>query len=493
MSWRFLLAAAILFLMGCSQPVTTNQIYSNRTLAPHIIPRGQPLSVEINQLLRAPEAYEGTLVRISGQYRRAPIIVCDGLARLSPATWRLEQNDAVIGTGGYESLVQNLLPPGITLTIDGVWRFWRGPVGCGKDAPLQSVWYLEVTNIVSPSPVARVTLTPSGGVPVETPDQAEATPVDIPTPAATDPVGTPEEVATATSAPTRAVTGTSAVSTPLATPTAERDEEEEGGSEGTATTQPTATMDGTAPATATQENGATATVTVTGTLSPSATPGGSVVDRGGIGYQDLRGGHLASNETHSWQFTVQAGDVLTISVAARTDNDITLTVLDPAGRRVVEQNDSPAGAIERISGLEAEGGGGYRVVIAEAGANETHYSLLLLNNNYSNYYPFVFSGLLEYGSSRTANMEADTDQFWFFFGNSQEVVNINVAPIDQSDIFIDLYGPEGDVLEEGIDDSRAGGAEQLLNFRLQATGMFAIRIGEIDYDPSNFTILVSRN
>lgn len=496
MSWRFLLAAVILFLVGCSQTVTTNQIHSNRSLAPRVVPRGQPLPVELTQLQRAPEAYEGTLVRVSGQYRRSPIIVCDGIARVSPATWRLDVDDEVIGAGGFESLVQNLLPPGLTITVDGVWRFWRGPVGCGKDAPFQSVWYLEVTNIVSPSPVARVTLTPPGSDPVETPEETEATPVDAPTPAPTEPVETPDGSATASATSTRAATSTRVTSTPSdaqtpsATPTIEDDDDADDG-EATTTPEATATTNGTITATATVENGATATATAT--LSPSATPGGTVVDRGGIGYQDLRGGGLDSNETHSWQFPVQAGDVITISVAARPGTDITITVLDPAGRRVVEQNESPAGLIEQVAGIEAEGSGGYRVVIAEASASETHYSLLLLNNNYSDYYEFVFSGLLSYGSSTSGSMEADTDQFWFFFGNSQEVVNINVSPVDQSDIFIDLYGPEGDVLEQGIDNAGAGGAEQLLNFRLQGTGMFAIRIGELDYEPSSFTILVSRN
>lgn len=491
MSWRVLLAAVILFLVGCSQAATTSPIYSNRTLVTASVPRGQPLSVELSQLQRAPEAYEGILIRVSGEYRRAPIIVCDGIARVSPATWSLDQGDVRIGAGGFENLVQTLLPPGLTVTVDGVWRFWRGPVGCGKDAPLQSVWYLAVTNIVSPSPVARVTLTPPGGAPAATPDETDETPTDTATPSATEPIETPVTGPATTGAPTSTLEPATPVATQTSsvTATVEGDGEEESTLEPTVTAQ--ATANGTITATATLENGATATAAAT--RSPSATPGGSVVDKGEIGYQDLRGGLLNSNETQSWQFPVQAGDVITISVAARAGTDVTLTVLDPAGNRVVEQNDNPAGQIETVAGLEAEGSGRYRIVIAEASANETYYSLLLLNNNYFDYYEFIFSGLLSYGSSASSSMEADTDQFWFFFGNSQEVVNINVAPTDQGNLFIYLYGPEGDVLQQGIDDAGAGGAEQILNFRLPATGMYAIRVGEFDYEPANFTILVSRN
>lgn len=218
-----------------------------------------------------------------------------------------------------------------------------------------------------------------------------------------------------------------------------------------------------------------------------------MVDQGSLEYQDLRGGRLSSNETNSWQFAVQAGDAVTISVASRAGTDVVLTVLDPGGNRVIEQNDSGPGQIERIAGFEAQGSGGYRVVISEASASETYYALLLLNSNYEDYYPFVFAGMLSYGSNVTASMAEATDHFWFFFGNAQDVVNINVAPTDQTDLFIDLFDPDGDVLEDSIDSAGSGGSEQLNNFVLPSTGLYGIRVGEISYEASNFTILVSRN
>lgn len=497
MVWRVLLATVSLFLVGCGQPATANRIFSSRPAVTAVVPPGQPLSVDIGQLQQAPEAYEDTLVRIIGEYRRAPVVVCDGITRSSPATWWLGQGQELIGANGFENLVHVLLPPGLTISVDGVWRSWRGPVGCGKDAPLQSVWYLAVTDIVSPRPVARVTLTPAGGAPASTPFETQQAPAETGTPSGPEPVGTPLTEPSPTNRPaTIPAAGTSPANTPVPNSTATPSpnaEEEESTVEPVETSQATATLDGTTTVTATATANGEGDVTATATVGATATPGGTVVDKGSIGMQDLRGGRLNSAETNSWRFSVQTGDVITISVAARADTDIAVAVLDPAGNRVADQNNSAAGEIETIAGLEVQGSGEYRVVLSEATGGETYYSLLILNSNYADYYPFIFAGILSYGSNVTTSLAEATDQFWFFYGNAQEIVNINVAPTDQSDLFFDLFGPEGDQLEETFDDAGSGGSEQLRNFVLPSTGMFAIRVGEFAYEPSNYTILVSRN
>jgi hypothetical protein len=39
------------------------------------------------------------------------------------------------------------------LTVTGIWRVYEGPVGCGKEPPDGTVWYLEVDRIVEPNPL----------------------------------------------------------------------------------------------------------------------------------------------------------------------------------------------------------------------------------------------------------------------------------------------------------------------------------------------------
>jgi hypothetical protein len=193
MNWRRLivLAGALLVLARCSQSTDTGRMFSNRMPATPVAPAGPPLVVSVPELAADPEVYAGPLLRITAQYRRAPVVVCEGLTRSSPATWMLAQDEQLLAARGFEDLVIPLLPPRMMVTVEGVLRHWRGPLGCGKDAPVRDVWYLAVTDVVSPNPVARVTLTPEGQAP------AGETPTELATAQEPGPVGTPVTAPTA--------------------------------------------------------------------------------------------------------------------------------------------------------------------------------------------------------------------------------------------------------------------------------------------------------
>lgn len=164
MKWTrlIILAGALLLLAHCRQRADTGRIFSDRLPATPAVPAGPPLAVSVPELVAEPEVYAGPLLRITAQFRRAPVVVCEGVRRSSPATWMLGQGEQSLAARGFEDTVIPLLPARMSVTVEGVLRYWRGPVGCGKDAPVRDVWYLAVTDVVSPNPVARVTLTPDG-------------------------------------------------------------------------------------------------------------------------------------------------------------------------------------------------------------------------------------------------------------------------------------------------------------------------------------------
>lgn len=57
---------------------------------------------------------------------------------------------------GFERALR-LLPDGFTVTVEGVWRHYQGPLGCGPHPRPGSVWYLDVERIVEPNPMPNFT------------------------------------------------------------------------------------------------------------------------------------------------------------------------------------------------------------------------------------------------------------------------------------------------------------------------------------------------
>ena len=202
---------------------------------------------------------------------------------------------------------------------------------------------------------------------------------------------------------------------------------------------------------------------------------------------------MNSDEAHSWQFEVAAGDVITIGVAGPQDKDLTLEILDPSGNRVVQQNNGPAGEVEIVNALTVDDDGSYRVLIREAGHAESDYAMLLLNSSDDDYYQFIFAGILGYGDSETVNLAEETDHFWFFFGIEGERVDVTITPNDNANMFFDLYGRTGNLLEQEINNGVSGDPEELLDYPLPATGIYSIRAGEWQYAVANYTITLARN
>ncbi len=53
---------------------------------------------------------------------------------------------------GYEEVLKRL-PDGLTMTVEGIWRQYDGPLGCGKEPGDGQAWYLQVERIISPNPL----------------------------------------------------------------------------------------------------------------------------------------------------------------------------------------------------------------------------------------------------------------------------------------------------------------------------------------------------
>ncbi len=503
LSWFLLLAALLGILAGCRQSDSEANPLRGRssgTTPPALI--DEPLVVTVSDLALAPTAYYGRVVRLTGRFRRLPVLTCSDVTRRSPAVWSLtDAADTVLVNGTHDQLAR-LAPGDLTISVQGRWWRWRGPVGCGKDAPLQEVWYLHVSHVLAPNPITAATLTPVGAVavlpsPTLEPPPTEGGPGPIaaisPTPPPTS-AATPDPFATVTATPTVLVTPFTA--TPSATPSASP----------TPTPSPPGTPSGTPSATPspspTPTPGPSATPggpTLTPTLIPSVTPiptagpsptpsptsSGNQEDMGELATQDLVVEVLAPAARHRWTVEVEQATTLTVNVATPTNRNEVVSVTTESGNVLITQNNA-SGAAPEIVSVALPGAGKYYVIISEATGQGGPYSMIL---NTTESYNFVFKGTLVYGDASSADMSPDSDHFWHFEGIEGDHIALLVAPADQSDLFIELYGPDAAlVFDDPVDDGGAGVPEFLIDFELPETGFYAVRIGEFDYAASDYSI-----
>lgn len=220
--------------------------------------RNVPVEVTHAQLANAPEMFLNQPVQITGSFTPPTVAKCDRQQRGPYLRWGLLSDDWRLDVEGYQEVV-HYLPDDLMMTVTGYFRRYEGQVGCGKDADIDKIWYLEISHIIAPNPlplsadvVATVIITPAPTDIIDDDTTSEPTVTSVPqiTPTATlpiDPTPTlPFIVITETPLPT----GVPSL-TPTITPTP------------TDTTTPAPTL------TPTQTG--TPTITPTGTL-PTATP-----------------------------------------------------------------------------------------------------------------------------------------------------------------------------------------------------------------------------
>jgi hypothetical protein len=469
------------------------------------------LPLTIADLIATPEASQDAYVQLTGRYRRLPKLVCDADPHPSPATWELADGEALVLAGGFDGQLRSLVPDELIVTVQGRWLRWHGPIGCGKRAEVQEIWYLHVLRVIDPSPITAVTLTPiftgtqvavaptisitptDGGPPPEAtptldvPPQPTSPPIEPPTETAvieptsiiTDII--PTETKELEIEPTPVITETERTATPTLEP----------GNEATDTVGPSPTV------TPTRDPNAP-TPTTTPTLDPSAptptvtsTPSANnIADMGDIGEQELSVDTLEAGETHSWSFTVLSGEIITVSTGTIDNADLILAIVDDSGTVLHLQNNAGVGGIETIGSFALNAAGVYQIYVSAAGGQSAEYALMLLFSDSLN---FIFRGIIEYGDTETGMMPQDSEHFWLFAGEDGDTLTITAVPNATTDVFLELYGPDATRISAPFINSGGDGVTEQLEFDLQETGLYAIRIGEWNFDPGSYQVSLNEN
>jgi len=275
--------AVVLVLGGMAMLVWSLSGGPSRPLYPNL-PTFTPLaatmqfeaeSVGFTELNADPATFQNRRLQVSGTY--TPIEPPDCLDFNGPLIrWSLVAEELQLNATGFEDILR-LAPEDTEMTVTGIWRAYRGPVGCGKEPEDGTVWYLEVERIVEPNPLFGATgpaLTVVPGTPGATLAPEEAATLATPTPEVTV-EGTTVITAT-TTFPGGGVASPTATptlpTTPLVTPLSTVD----------ATQTVAATVDGTAAISPTP--GPSATPTGTGEAQGTTTPGLPTTTPSGTGY-----------------------------------------------------------------------------------------------------------------------------------------------------------------------------------------------------------------
>ena len=227
-----------------------------------LVIEGDPVLVTFAELSENAVSFQDERIRVTGFY--LPLQTPDCAVYNGPLIqWALVSEGLQLNAKGFE-MPLSIIDSGMTLTVEGIWRLYNGPAGCGKEPETKNVWYLQVERIIQPNPLVAGTVDPQAflleGVvtpvfptrgPTRTPSLPLATVTSVPE---MSPFFTPTAVETSI------VTAVSTTSGTTMTPSA------------TATNTQTGTpvFAGTGTPTITPVGG-TASATPTGTITP-ATP-----------------------------------------------------------------------------------------------------------------------------------------------------------------------------------------------------------------------------
>lgn len=509
---NFLRIIGLVFLLatiGCGGEENMEPTPFAEATATATITINKPLALPITDLAASPAFFEGTMLQLTGQFQRLPKLICANESFSSPATWGLVADGLLAQAGGFDAPLRSLIPDNLTMTVEGRWQRWQGPVGCGKRAVQQDLWYLEVTEIISPSPLTQVTLTPDGNTEAEQVAQVElgqTTPTavspdnSVPTlpppndedddgdfnsdppppedddddepPAFDDDDATPTATAVSPLIPSLTPSPTSI-----------------GSSGDGINNTPTPTPSATATAIRTRAPGQptnTPVPIVTNTSTPTATPtdgngtgGGTVISQDTIFDEDLLLRELGAGETHEWiydVFNIDTTFAITISVVS-LDADIAISLLDPNNEVLVESDGLGAGSVESIDDYLVRSEGEFKIHVESRDNVTADYAIIVTSEDSDSH---VFVGTLEDGVQASVALVADAFHYWFFKGNNGDSLNVTLAPSSsESDLGMDLFfinSSETD-RKQTADDYGVGVSEELDTF-LDTTGMYYLRIEE---------------
>jgi hypothetical protein len=503
--FAFTLLALGIALVACSPGTAPVPTPFPTPAATPTLPSQTTVALGLTDLVTSPGLYLDVPVQVSGRFRRQPLLVCPADPHPGPTSWALGEAGLEVPASGFDQEVRALLPEELTVVVEGRLRRWQGLVGCGKRAQEREIWYLEVARILSPNPLAQITLTPGGEATAIADAGGGTEEASTPDPFLTpDALSTVAPFATATAdpfapEPTEPFGAYPGQPTepvpdfPTDEPTPSFDTPDPFATQPSETASPTPATGTPAPGTPTPGTTGTPSATPTqGSTTPTATTGapGDVVDMGDIYNlaEEFTTSRIEANTVHRWTIEIFEDETFTVNVIAPAPADLILTISLNGQPIVNRQNTSGPGVAETVREPSLSGEGIYEIVVESAGGAATDYAIAAY---IAGDFDIQFKGFLTSSTPQSnITMAPDESHYWFFIAGAGNQLTATLTPDSASDIIGEFFGPEAEALET-IDDGIAGEAETLAAFPLPVSGLHAVRVTEIDYLGMNYTILIT--
>ncbi len=147
--------AGVIILLAFVRPTTNTSnllpILATPTTSQNESVSLTPVPVTFTDLNSDPLAYLNIPIQVSGSFIKLDSPACPRFSGPNPE-WALVSEDLQLEAKGFERVIQ-ILSPGTNMIVQGIWRLYQGPLGCGKGPRPDSSWYLQVQRIVQPNPL----------------------------------------------------------------------------------------------------------------------------------------------------------------------------------------------------------------------------------------------------------------------------------------------------------------------------------------------------
>jgi hypothetical protein len=209
---------------------------------------------------------------------------------------------------------------------------------------------------------------------------------------------------------------------------------------------------------------------------------------GSMTYGETVTGRIRTSEGDSWTFEAEEGDIVTISLVGDTLYDPVLELFGPNGIRIALDDDGGIRFDSLIQFQHLDQSGTYTIVATGFGGRTGSYALTLEEATASGGGQGS-EGFIEFGSTIEGRVTSEEGEFWNFFAEAGQVIQIDAIGQSLDDTVLELYGPGLEILIMD-DDGGSGFNSRISGFQLPETGAYMIVVRGFDGHTGTYQLIL---